>query len=544
MKIARQVDLIARLYRDETDPERAAALMQERLFSYAEFIAPWAEQVAALMCEQASKADYDTWLELGDGLSKATRERLKTAAIGPVFDRLQAEQVDLITSLPREAAETVHEWTRDGLDKGLRYADIAKRIQNELGQQVEYRAVRVARTESARARSTFTEARAKAVGSTHYRWHTCGDGAVRKMHADLDGTIQAWASPPVCEVGRGGIPVRAHPGCVWNCFTGDTLVHVPRDVRKIIRAPFDGRVVCIRTSSSSVTVTPNHPMLTQRGWVPAGEINEGDYLLKPFRNAGKVVKPNEDDLVATFDEIFNAVCVEAETSPSAEFDFYGDIPNGDVDVVVTEGRLTFDAVVERLQKLGYLRFSGTTGIMLGVDPHVLHVSITGGPGERPSFIKGGSGHSEEHGFGFVTNGDVVLYQASPNGPAIDSEGTGQGQLALPECVTADDLGSGKFLPVVGGMTLADGGVYADGSELPGEHIGREPNSASGCLNGGSALYEGTRVLELSSRHFSGHVYTLETSKGWYGVTHDNFATRNCRCWAEPLFQDDLMLKKS
>lgn len=217
MRIARQIDLIARLYQDETDPQRAADLMQERLFSYADSIAPWAAQVAALMCEQASKADYGTWLEVGKGISKATRERLKNAAIGPVFDRLQAEQVDLITSLPRKAAETVHEWTRDGLDKGMRYADIAKRIQTELGQTVKYRAVCVARTETARARSNFTQARAQAIGSTHYRWHTCGDGAVREMHAKLDGTIQAWADPPICETGRGGEPVRAHPGCVWNC---------------------------------------------------------------------------------------------------------------------------------------------------------------------------------------------------------------------------------------------------------------------------------------------------------------------------------------
>ena len=191
--------------------------MQERLFTYAERITPWAQDVAALMCEQASKADYATWLEVGEGLSKATREKLKNAAVGPVFDRLQAEQVSLITSLPREAAKTVHEWTRAGLDKGERFPDIAKRIQADLGQQVLHRAVCVARTETARARSNFTEARAKAVGSTHYIWHTCGDGAVRKMHAELDGTVQAWAAPPICEVGSKGVPVRAAPGCVWHC---------------------------------------------------------------------------------------------------------------------------------------------------------------------------------------------------------------------------------------------------------------------------------------------------------------------------------------
>jgi hypothetical protein len=31
---------------------------------------------------------------------------------------------------------------------------------------------------------------------------------------------------------------------------------------------------------------------------------------------------------------------------------------------------------------------------------------------------------------------------------------------------------------------------------------------------------------------------LETVKGWYGVTTNNFTVKNCRCWAEPLFDDD------
>lgn len=217
MKVARQVDLIAQQFNEETDPIQAAARIQGRLFSYADQITPWATQVAAVMCERASEADLATWKSIGEDISRATIEKLKSAAVGPAFDALQASQVELIKSLPLDAAKKVHEWTRDGLAEGQRFPDIAKRIQTELGQQVEFRAVCVARTETARARSNFTQARAQAVGSTHYVWHTCGDGAVREMHAALDGTIQAWSDPPVCEIGKGGVPVRAHPGCVWNC---------------------------------------------------------------------------------------------------------------------------------------------------------------------------------------------------------------------------------------------------------------------------------------------------------------------------------------
>ncbi len=37
----------------------------------------------------------------------------------------------------------------------------------------------------------------QANGLTHYRWETVGDDNVRDHHADLSGTIQAWANPPV-----------------------------------------------------------------------------------------------------------------------------------------------------------------------------------------------------------------------------------------------------------------------------------------------------------------------------------------------------------
>lgn len=216
-KISKQIDLIAQLYKEETDPIIAAARMQERLFAYSDLIRPWASEVATLMCEHAAKADFDTWTQVAQGLSRSTRETLKDIAIGSVFDKIQADQVELITSLPRNAAQTVHEWTKQALATGQRYPEISKRIMTELGQNVEFKAIRVARTETARARTNFTMARAKAIGSTHYIWRTVNDGAVREMHTDLNGTIHAWDDPPVCEVGKGGKEVRANPGCVWNC---------------------------------------------------------------------------------------------------------------------------------------------------------------------------------------------------------------------------------------------------------------------------------------------------------------------------------------
>lgn len=195
----------------------AAAVIQRRLFSYSEQLRDWAADVGGLMVKRTAKIDYDTWLRVGEGISRQTRKLLKDKAVGAEYSRLQQAQIDLITSLPRQAAQDVQEWVKDGLSKGQRFDEIAKRIKKDLGAKSDSRAVLIARTETARSRSNFTRARAKDVGSTHYIWHTVGDGSVRSMHAKLDGTIQRWDDPPVCEHGRGGMPIKGNPGTVWNC---------------------------------------------------------------------------------------------------------------------------------------------------------------------------------------------------------------------------------------------------------------------------------------------------------------------------------------
>ena len=215
--IAKQIGIIAQEYSEDTDPLIAAGAVVQRLFDYSHSLEAWARDIAGIMVQRAADNDYKTWIEASTELSKDTRKRLREVGTGDEFTRLQNEQVTLITSLPLDAAKKVHEWTKEGMVNGDRYLDIAKRIRTELGGVSDSRAILIARTETSRARASFTEARAKAIGSTHYVWHTVGDADVRPRHAHLDGTIQAWDNPPVCDHGKGGKPIRSNPGAVFNC---------------------------------------------------------------------------------------------------------------------------------------------------------------------------------------------------------------------------------------------------------------------------------------------------------------------------------------
>jgi SPP1 gp7 family putative phage head morphogenesis protein len=214
--IARQVQKIAAEYASETDPEKAAAEIQRRLFSYADEIDPWAHEVADTMLKRVGAADWGTWAALGLELNKATKAKLRDALVGKRYTELQEAQVDLIKSLPREAAKTVHRWTKKAISDSTRYPVLAKRIKNELGGVTMSRAICIARTETARARTSFTQARAEAVGSKEYIWHTVGDAAVRPRHRKLNGTVQRWDDPPITSE-PGEKVIRSHPGQSFNC---------------------------------------------------------------------------------------------------------------------------------------------------------------------------------------------------------------------------------------------------------------------------------------------------------------------------------------
>ena len=202
---------------DPNDPASAQKL--EALFLWlanSGELDAWARRLASRVLRRVEKDDYSVWMRSGDRISAETRRLLKEAGEGAAFQRLMEEQVELIKSIPQKAAEKVHQWATEGMVNGDRYLDIAERIKG-IGKVTDARATCIARTEVARSRSNFTKARAQAVGSHYYVWHTVGDGSVRDSHAALDGKVFRWDDPPVTDYGKGGEPIRSNPGCVFNC---------------------------------------------------------------------------------------------------------------------------------------------------------------------------------------------------------------------------------------------------------------------------------------------------------------------------------------
>lgn len=126
------------------------------------------------------------------------------------------------------------------------------------------------------------------------------------------------------------------------CFTGDTKVESPSPIEKGYRREYSGPLVTIRTASGNeLTGTPNHPILTDKGWVALGLLREGDNVIsrssiedeRPGRN------PNVEDEPATFAEVFRSLLLSdssrAERVKTVGMDFHGDGSCGEVDIVTT-----------------------------------------------------------------------------------------------------------------------------------------------------------------------------------------------------------------
>lgn len=141
------------------------------------------------------------------------RAALQMQNLGGVLEAAAATNVRLIKSVPQQYFERIATQVLVSVQQGQRYSAIVESIQRETG-VTESRAKLIARDQTSKLNAAVTEARQTALGIEEYEWQTSGDERVRDSHADNDGKVFRWDSPP--ETG--------HPGHDVNC----RCVAVPR----------------------------------------------------------------------------------------------------------------------------------------------------------------------------------------------------------------------------------------------------------------------------------------------------------------------------
>jgi len=491
--VGRQIGVIIKGFIDAGRVTDLPALT-EAMDSYSILLGPWAAAVAAKMQARVAVLDKNAWTVMSRSIGSNLHRLIESAPIGGTLKMLQAEQVTLITSLPAEAGARVHQLTREAIVSGRRAEDVMRDILDS-GKVSVNRARLIARTEVARTASLLTETRARHIGSDGYFWRTVQDSDVRSQHRALEGKFIRWNEPPAAGVGKGGAPQFYHAGQGPNCrcVVGSTLLGLQDGLRALWRAPFRGDIHRVTVAGVSFDCTPNHPILTARGWVAAKSLQRGDYVVQTF---GDPVGPIEHDKYhrsVSFADLFEAVRIGAISTPKAKADFYGDIPCGDVDHVSLEFMLERDREA----------FLGKS-----VGDFLLPVP--------------------RHGFSLIPPLDAELYEAPGDGEPVDPIFSGESEFALSSDIGRRDSFGGEILSSVAFANTQsmrnDSPKFAD---FFGESVRAYAKSGSSVFDFQSRTYKFLPFENQISREDSLHVFTLNSMTGWYGVTPLNIISRNC-----------------
>lgn len=339
----------------------------------------------------------------------------------------------------------------------------------------------------------------------------------------MGGTVadQAQAVRHVLDVtGTENWPSRARTVAVTECLPGDALIDGAQ-LTAAYRRWYEGDWVTVITKQGHrISGTPNHPVLTTRGWIGLGELLEEDRLLRDHLQIDDTLVPLDPDVQtepATIAEVFDAVKAVGVVGRVAggKPDFHGDGLDGDIDVLIPDSFLSygnFSQLCEHRVQLS-LEAATLTQALLAAQGAPFSYSSTlekepGGPG-----------------------GDAPTVQYSGDCGSAATESLRQALHAIAESVLRQDVASvdsvrhgsawrDGSLPVSGDVGFVQDGVNG---------IHGDPQAASQDGYGGPGPVFLDDVVRISTSKFSGHVYNLSTVHGYFvaqgffvGNTHRAF----------------------
>jgi SPP1 gp7 family putative phage head morphogenesis protein len=199
------------------NPEQLTADLEK----YGQTLGTWANVYWSALLQRQNKALSADWKRQGltiDPHSPVIQNKIRT---------LLAQQVDLIVTLPRDAATVAQTMAhKAAMETGERAETLIQKLQGLQTGYPEYAARRLARTEVAKTQSLLVQAQAQSLGIKQYIWKTVKDEAVRDSHAAMDGKICDFDNPPEVESGKFYNAGQIH-NC--RCFAFPLL---PRDAKK------------------------------------------------------------------------------------------------------------------------------------------------------------------------------------------------------------------------------------------------------------------------------------------------------------------------
>jgi len=470
------------------------------------------------------------------------------------LDNFVVDNVSRIKSIHGAYLDDVSRIIQDGYLRGnLDNKTLSEALRHRTGIS-ERRADFIARDQLASLNGQLTGERQKSAGVTRYIWRNMQDERVvgapgglyeptdgHGDHWEREGRVYDWNSPPD----------DGHPGEAFNCLPGDSQVNGCGIAEVLYRRWYDGELTELVTEGGkTLRATPNHPVLTSDGWRPIGEVQVGENLIE---GVGKSVEFSEHDIdrrQPTFSEVFESFsqALPLVRVAGRAMQFHGDGTNQKVDVVRLNGCLSHETHAAAFQEFCELFLSHADAtcpddLLSGPCSFQALLSRLFDAPER--LIRGASKllaifgrqslHSLDHRRATASNLDATFLESSPNHRASYAMLFGDRLFADAADVAGKNGLGVEILAIVRGAALACRRVDAALSKVDREVVGMATKTSRDVFERAALGVKLLRVIEKRRSEFSGHVFNLQTAEGLYIA--DNFVIHNCRCYAEPVFEE-------
>lgn len=326
-----------------------------------------------------------------------------------------------------------------------------------------------------------------------------------------------------------------HPLCVFP----NTKVIAP-DIEAMTRSSYSGCVVEIGTSDGArLTVTPNHIVLTARGWVRAKNLIKGDKVINYSRGIKSVLEsdPTDNDGIPTIEELFTSLlesgAVPAVSMPISSEDFKGDAPSdGEIDIIFIDGKLRNKLNATLSQLVGDILLVGASesgevtlprncslaehlvGLGLAAD------GIMSGSRIAAILLRGTLTHSQLIGLRLPSDYDARLYKTAANDTSADVKLFCDGIFAHPGSIHISDL-----LDIKRDFNSLKRNTASLETTLDGRFC--DPVGLCDFINAFSGFVTFDDIIFVTNKYYSGHVYDASSLSTLYIA--NGIITSNCRC---------------
>lgn len=470
-----------------------------------------------------------------------------------VLQMATQQNVQLIKSIASQHLNAVADIVFQNMMQGVRSKQIIDAIQSY--GVTRSRAALIARDQTAKVQSAVNRARQEAAGFKYFRWSTSNDERVRPSHVHAGNAmtpygrgVYRWDDLPVVD------GEKVAPGMPIRCFPGSVKVNFFYGALKAWRYWYTGETTeLITDSGETLLCTPNHPILTDRGFIPAYLLKEGDYLVNIPQQSVNGLKADSKCFDLQFSKLFNSLQLigRRETCRSMGSEFDGDIRTGEkIDVVNIDWELTQggDSALRKralqillsiaeevlrsshVSAIGYA-FPVFQGLTLAPDDIVRRAC------QFLSFLRSCFAHSDEHGLATVG----LLYAGLVKYPGNDIAGClevfGDGFNAELSIQQRFDFFKRKVLSIVR-LDFGAGNLVAPSAEMFAHGVGV---NADRLACGDECLPLTHQLKRLQVKRFGvseGHfVYDLTMENGLFVANH--IAVSNCRCVAIPVLSSEV-----